>query len=207
MSVKTLKRCINTFELPFGPPHPTLESPALFTLLWQLWGRGSHTPSLSRERRWAGGDPTNPPPWCGLLGEAPGHLSAPLFGPWSLRLGRAAGEGLGSAGCPLPLQRQTGQRGARSAGKVGMVRAEWGGGASCFIVTDPALFPEILPSSKKRKEKPREPLGLPGKGRANGNQGSHRSHGQAGALGPLAWAKGQSALRQSLGPSQRCQKN
>lgn len=79
------------------------------------------------------------------------------------------------------------QRGARSAGEVGMVRA--GGGASCFIVTDPASFPEILPSSKKRKEKPREPLGLPGKGRANGNQGSHRSHGPG-------WRPGASCLGQ-----------
>ena len=64
-----------------------------------------------------------------------------------------------------------------------------GGGASCFIVTDPASFPEILPSSKKRKEKPREPLGLPGKGRANGNQGSHRSHGPG-------WSPGASCLGQ-----------
>lgn len=128
---------------------------------------------------------------CGLLGEAPGHLSAPLF--W----GRAARDGLGSAGCPLPLQRLTGQRrlpqrapaqrGTRSAGEVGMVRA--GGGASCYIVIDPAAFPEILPSSKKRKEKPREPLGLPGKGRASGNQGSQRSHGPG-------WSNGASCLGQ-----------
>ena len=118
MSVRTLKHCINTFELPFGPPHPTLESPALFTVMWQLWGRGSHTPSLSiqgkKERGRDVGQEAIPQTHhhgCGLLGEAPGHLSAPLFGPWSLRLGRAAGEGLGSAGCPLPLQRQTGREG------------------------------------------------------------------------------------------------
>ena len=68
-----------------------------------------------------------------------------------------------------------------------MVRA--GGGASCDIVTDPAAFPEILPSSKKRKEKPREPLGLPGKGQASENQGSQRSHRPG-------WSNGASCLGQ-----------
>ena len=112
-------------------------------------------------------------------------------------VGKGSQGGLDSAGCPLPLQRLTGQRrlpqwapaqrGTSSAGEVGMVRA--GGGASCYIVTDSAAFPEILPSSKKRKEKTREPLGLPGKGRASGNQGSQRSH-------EPGWSNGASCLGQ-----------
>ena len=47
MSVKALKHCINILELPFRPPHPTLEPPALFTITWQLLGLGQPHPSLS----------------------------------------------------------------------------------------------------------------------------------------------------------------
>lgn len=105
MSVKALKHCINILELPLDHA-PHMEPPALFTTTWQLLGQGQPHPHClfkvrrKTERQWAGGGSDKPTTTgCGLLGGS-GHLSAPLFWPWSLRLGRAAREGLGSAGCP-----------------------------------------------------------------------------------------------------------
>lgn len=130
-------------------------------------------------------------------------------------VGKGSQGGLDSAGCPLPLQRLTGQRrlpqwapaqrGTSSAGEVGMVRA--GGGHPAILSLTQPHFQKFFPPVRRGKRRLESLLGCREKDGQVGTRVPRGLTSQAGAMGPLAWAKGQSALRQSLGPSQRCQKN